>query len=168
MGVGLVGYLTGMVTFRKSKKIGPLRLTVTPRGLSTSVGVKGARVSVNSRGEVRRTVGIPGTGIYDTKKIGGPAPAQRRPQARPQPYTLQEPAEVVVARMFRSLPPDGAQAVYEAFRADADQAVADMRASLVAAQWPPHLVDELTPAIWSYLHRWTNDRPAAVEGAPRP
>ena len=60
-----------MVTFRKSKKVGPFRVTLSPRGLSTSAGVPGLRVSTNSRGEVRRTVSVPGTGIYDTKKIGG-------------------------------------------------------------------------------------------------
>lgn len=60
-----------MVTFRKSKKVGPLRLTLSKSGLSTSVSGGGARLSLNSKGEVRRTVGIPGTGVYDTKKIGG-------------------------------------------------------------------------------------------------
>ena len=60
-----------MVTFRKSKKVGPLRVTLSPRGVSTSAGVPGFRVSTNSRGEVRRTVSIPGTGIYDTKRVGG-------------------------------------------------------------------------------------------------
>ena len=60
-----------MVTFRKSKKLGPFRLTVTPRGVSTSAGVPGFRVSANSRGEMRRTVSVPGTGISDTKKLGG-------------------------------------------------------------------------------------------------
>lgn len=60
-----------MVTFRKSKKLGPFRVTLSPRGVSTSAGVPGLRVSANSRGEVRRTVGVPGTGIYDTKKLGG-------------------------------------------------------------------------------------------------
>jgi hypothetical protein len=60
-----------MVTFRKSKKVGPFRVTLSPRGVSTSAGVPGFRVSANSRGEVRRTASIPGTGIYDTKKVGG-------------------------------------------------------------------------------------------------
>ena len=60
-----------MVTFRKSKKVGPFRLTLSPRGVSTSAGVPGLRVSTNFRGEVRRTVSVPGTGIYDTKRLGG-------------------------------------------------------------------------------------------------
>jgi hypothetical protein len=38
--------------------------------VSTSAGVPGFRVSANSKGEVRRTVSVPGTGVYDTKKVG--------------------------------------------------------------------------------------------------
>lgn len=60
-----------MVSFRKSKKVGPFRVTASKSGLSVSGGVKGARVSVNSKGEARRTLSVPGTGIYDTKRIGG-------------------------------------------------------------------------------------------------
>jgi hypothetical protein len=49
---------------RKSIKIMPgVRMTVTPRGMSVSAGVKGARVSAHSSGRVTRTVGIPGSGI---------------------------------------------------------------------------------------------------------
>lgn len=65
-----------MVQFRKSKKFGPFRLTATKTGLSLSGGVPGARVSMNTRGEVRRTVGLPGTGIYDVKKIKSRAGSQ--------------------------------------------------------------------------------------------
>lgn len=60
-----------MVQFRKSLKFGPFRVTASKSGLSVSGGVPGARVSVNTKGEVRRTVGLPGSGLYDTKKIGG-------------------------------------------------------------------------------------------------
>ena len=55
--------------FRRSAKLGPFRITATKRGLSTSFGVRGARVGINSRGQVRRTIGLPGTGIYDTEII---------------------------------------------------------------------------------------------------
>lgn len=59
-----------MVTFRKSKKIGPFRFTLSPRGVSTSVGTRSARVSLGPDGKIRRTVSLPGTGIYDTKVVG--------------------------------------------------------------------------------------------------
>jgi len=55
--------------FRRSAKLGPFRITATKRGFSTSFGVRGARVGINSRGQVRRTIGLPGTGIYDTEII---------------------------------------------------------------------------------------------------
>ena len=56
--------------FRRSTKIGPFRFTATKRGFATSVGVRGARIGVNSKGQVRATGGIPGTGIYNTEIIG--------------------------------------------------------------------------------------------------
>ena len=55
-----------MIQFRKSKKLGPFRLTVSKSGFSVSSGVKGARVSMNSKRQARRTFSIPGTGIFTT------------------------------------------------------------------------------------------------------
>jgi hypothetical protein len=60
-----------MVSFRKSKKFGPFRIGVSKRGVSGSVGAGPVRVSRGADGKVRRTVGVPGTGIYDTKVVGG-------------------------------------------------------------------------------------------------
>lgn len=57
-------------TFRRATKIGPFRLTATKRGFSTSVGVPGARIGVNAKGQIRATGGIPGRGPYDTEVIG--------------------------------------------------------------------------------------------------
>ena len=56
--------------FRRSVGFGPFRLTATKRGVSGSIGVRGARVGINSKGQVRRTKGIPGSGLYDTEVIG--------------------------------------------------------------------------------------------------
>lgn len=70
---------------RKSFKVMPgVRMTVTPRGVSTSVGTRGARVSVHSSGRVTRTVGIPGTGISHTttSSAGARRSAPARPAAR--------------------------------------------------------------------------------------
>ena len=64
--------------FRKSKKIGPFRVTASKSGLSVSAGVKGARVRVNSSGRVTKTVGIPGTGLsWSSSSSGGKAPPVR-------------------------------------------------------------------------------------------
>jgi Protein of unknown function (DUF4236) len=59
-----------MVQYRKRKKVGPFRFTVSQRGTSTSVGAGPLRFSLGADGKVRRTVRVPGAGIYDTKVIG--------------------------------------------------------------------------------------------------
>ena len=59
---------------RKSIKLGKyLRLNLNKSGVSLSGGVKGARMSVNSKGVVRNNIGIPGSGIYysNQQKIKG-------------------------------------------------------------------------------------------------
>lgn len=70
---------------RKSFKLAPgIRMTVTPRGVGVSTGVKGARVSVHSSGRVTKTVGIPGTGISHTQTTSsGNRAAESTPVARP-------------------------------------------------------------------------------------
>jgi tetratricopeptide (TPR) repeat protein len=63
---------------RKTIKIMPgVRMTVTPRGMSVSAGVKGARVSAHSSGRVTRTLSVPGTGIshVSTSSARGSRPA---------------------------------------------------------------------------------------------
>ena len=56
--------------FRKSTTILPgVKMTVSKSGASFRVGPKGAGVSINTKGEVRASAGIPGTGIYMTEKL---------------------------------------------------------------------------------------------------
>ena len=57
--------------FRKSFTKGPIRTTVSNNGASTSIGIPGFRFSVNTTGEKRLTIGIPGSGFYWTKKLDG-------------------------------------------------------------------------------------------------
>jgi hypothetical protein len=53
--------------FRRSFKLAPgVRLNVGKRSAGVSVGPRGAKVSANTRNEVRRTVRIPGTGLSHT------------------------------------------------------------------------------------------------------
>ena len=84
-----------MVQFRKSKKVGPFRFTVSQRGISASAGAGPLRISRGADGKVRRTVRIPGTGIYDVKVVGqqpqrAAAPrnmgTSRQPGWYPDPY----------------------------------------------------------------------------------
>jgi hypothetical protein len=58
--------------YRKSKKVGPFRFTASKRGISSSVGFGGYRVTRRADGSYQRTVRIPGTGIYNTTRIGSP------------------------------------------------------------------------------------------------
>lgn len=51
------------VFFRKSKKVGPLRVTASKRGLSVSGGAGGLRATQSTTGRRTSTVRIPGTGI---------------------------------------------------------------------------------------------------------
>lgn len=71
---------------RKSFKIAPgVRMTVTPRGVGISGGVKGARMSVNSSGRVTRTVGIPGTGISSVTTVSSGSARAVAPAGTAQP-----------------------------------------------------------------------------------
>ncbi len=51
--------------FRRIRVLPGVTLNVSKRGVSTSVGVRGAHVTVGN-GRVRETVGIPGTGVSYT------------------------------------------------------------------------------------------------------
>ena len=48
---------------RKTFKAGPVRVTASKSGISTSVGVKGVRVGKMANGKTRTTLSVPGTGI---------------------------------------------------------------------------------------------------------
>lgn len=73
-----------MVQFRKSTKIGPIRLTASKRGLSVSAGAGPLRISRGADGKIRRTISAPGTGIYDTKVIGGTKAKSSQAAAQPK------------------------------------------------------------------------------------
>lgn len=53
-------------------------MTFSPNGISTSIGVRGARVTRSSSGRITRTVGIPGSGISQTETIRSANGARRR------------------------------------------------------------------------------------------
>ena len=64
-------------TYRKSKNLGGgVRLNTGKKSIGLSAGVKGAHVSVNSKGRIGLSLGIPGTNfryrkVMSTKKGGG-------------------------------------------------------------------------------------------------
>ena len=56
--------------FHKKIKILPgVDLNLSKSGIGVSVGPKGAKVSVNSKGDVYTNVSIPGTGISYREKV---------------------------------------------------------------------------------------------------
>lgn len=74
--------------FRKSKKIAPgVRLNLSAKSASISIGPKGFKKTFSTNGRTTTTVGIPGTGLsYSTsKKMGSPTArsTQTAPAAMP-------------------------------------------------------------------------------------
>lgn len=91
---------------RKSFKLMPgVRMTITPRGISTSIGAKGARVSVHSSGRVTRTVGIPGSGLRYTETVR-PARSSTSPAAKKAPTRRPTPVQATAPKP-PSLPKPG-------------------------------------------------------------
>ena len=81
--------------FRRSLRLGPLRLNFAKSGLSSvSLGGRGAslNVPIGRAGGTRATVGLPGTGLSYSSELGRPSTSQRRQAQRGsdgQPTTQQ-------------------------------------------------------------------------------
>ena len=78
--------------FRRSVKILPgVRLNFSKSGVSTSVGTRGAHVTIG-HGQVRETVGLPGTGISYTEvhrtQTGSAQHVAAPPLPDPQPRSI--------------------------------------------------------------------------------
>jgi len=79
--------------FNKRIKLMPgVTLNIGKRGISTSIGPRGAKYTLHSSGSQRTTVGLPGSGLSSTTV------ARRRPAAEP---ATPEPAYVPNARRGR-------------------------------------------------------------------
>lgn len=64
--------------FRKSLKLGPFRATLSKSGVSTSVGVKGYRVTKLANGKTMKTASIPGTGVSHVTVESHKAPVKKK------------------------------------------------------------------------------------------
>jgi hypothetical protein len=70
----------GFFRFRRSVRIGPgVRLNFSKSGVSTSVGLHGAHVTIG-HGKVRETVGLPGTGLSYTEVHSTHADEAQQPE----------------------------------------------------------------------------------------
>jgi hypothetical protein len=81
------------------------RLTVSKSGVALSAGVPGARVSVNTAGQIRETLGIPGSGSVGLGRTGCGRPAGRPgptpPGPRSPPRRAGSPARERPSSMLR-------------------------------------------------------------------
>jgi tetratricopeptide (TPR) repeat protein len=66
-----------------------LRLNISKSSLGLSFGIPGARVSVNTRGEVYTSAGIPGTGLYSVERIN--LKKRKRSRKKEEPGDLVQP-----------------------------------------------------------------------------
>jgi tetratricopeptide (TPR) repeat protein len=93
------------IRFRRLMKIAPgLNLTISKRSLGLNAGVRGAHLSVNTRGRITQSVGIPGTGLSN---INISTPQKRgRNKKQPTRQTTNNPSNVVeVAKPLPSKSP---------------------------------------------------------------
>ena len=92
--------------FRKSKKVGPLRINMSQKGIGWSVGVKGLRYTKKAGGGSRVTASIPGTGISyvtDSKKPS----RQNRPEITAPDQKLLDQASPAAGRNYDPSPAPG-------------------------------------------------------------
>ena len=81
--------------FRKSISLIPgVRLNFSKSGMSVSSGVPGFRKTINTKGQVTTTVGIPGTGLYyvDTKKASNKQSNRNRNTQTQPSFVQSQPA----------------------------------------------------------------------------
>ena len=57
--------------FRKTFRIGPIRINISKRGVGVSIGVPGARIGKSATGQTYVSGSVPGTGLGYRKNIKG-------------------------------------------------------------------------------------------------
>ena len=94
------------LSYRKSFKAGPIRLTASKSGISYSAGIKGARITKRADGRVQRTVSLPGTGARYTTTTGNkPKAASDSTPGRRQLAPRNRPLRGRRATIMPHLPP---------------------------------------------------------------
>ncbi len=73
--------------FRRSIKLGPVRLNFSKSGIGTSVGVRGFRVGKDAKGRTYTASSIPGTGIYNRQYSSASSPAAQSTASADSPTT---------------------------------------------------------------------------------
>jgi len=131
-----------------------VRLNLSRSGLSWTLGPRGLHLTVGGKYGPRATVGLPGSGISYTTRVGGKRPSRAvrggptppRPTGRSlppleEPEVSQEPPEAappreltLVDRLFMSgVSENFADAVYDLYQQDPEAALAHAEAAVKAA-----------------------------------
>lgn len=84
--------------YRKTFNFGPVRVTTSKSGVSTSIGGKGARITKTASGKTRTTLSIPGTGLSYVSETGG---KKSRGKAKKTQYSPEYLAAVDLAQEQR-------------------------------------------------------------------
>lgn len=89
--------------FRRSMKIAPgIRLNFNKNSIGISAGVPGARASVNSKGDIYTSAGIPGTGLYSVERSSA---RQRSGASGTRTRKPKEPTQFELEEQLSDLPP---------------------------------------------------------------
>jgi hypothetical protein len=77
--------------FRRSLKLGPLRLNFSKSGVGTSIGVRGFRVGKDAKGRSYTAASVPGTGLYNRQYSSASKPsAAQSPESAASASTQSE------------------------------------------------------------------------------
>jgi hypothetical protein len=92
----------GSFRVRRSKSFGPVRVTVSKRGVSTSIGKGPLRITKRADGRVTSTVRAPGTGISYVSTSGSSAKRPVRQTSKPTP-AAHPPKQVIGDAQWQAL-----------------------------------------------------------------
>lgn len=91
--------------WRKSIGRGPIRISMSRKGVGWSVGIPGLRYGRSPDGRKYISQGIPGTGLYRIRYLGGRTSAQPAGQQGQPPVVFPQPPVPPVARPPIGRPP---------------------------------------------------------------
>lgn len=85
--------------WRRSLRLGPLRINLTKRGVGYSVGLPGIRLGTDAKGRKYQSLNIPGTGIYRRDY----ASAEDDPTKQPSSLWFTAPRLYIIGLVFLAL-----------------------------------------------------------------
>lgn len=130
--------------FRRRQKLFPgVYLNFSSKGISTTIGVKGFNVNLGNKGAYLNT-GIPGTGLYDRKKISGwgdnPSPATEKYTIPETPAGTPDPYYFLPKKLEGEIKSSDAQSV-------TSQGLAEMKETLLAAYQEKLAIEQELPKV---------------------